>query len=177
MKMALINTMLSIANHIVNKIPSYTIRHFLYKKILKMKIGGETNIQMGLLVYSPWKIKIGNNSVVNNSVVLDGRGSLEIGNNVNISPYAQIYTADHDVNSPDFAYRSSPVIIKDYAWISTRSIILPGVTIGEGAVISAGAVVTKDVEPYKIAGGIPAKVIGERSRDLTYNLNYRKLFH
>ncbi|MEI2401379.1 acyltransferase [Niallia taxi] len=177
MRQIIINLALSIANHIINKIPSYNIRHFLYRNFFKMKLGKQSNIQMGLKVYSPWKITIKDNTVINNSVVIDGRGSIEIGSNVNISPYVQIYTAEHEVNSPFFDYSSDKVIINDYAWVSTRSIVLPGVNIGEGAVITAGAVVTKDVPPYHIVGGVPAKKIGERSKDLQYTLNYRKFMH
>jgi acetyltransferase-like isoleucine patch superfamily enzyme len=177
MRILLIEFMLSFANHIVNRIPFYELRKLLYKKLLFMKIGKHTNIQMGLRVYSPWKIKLANNSVINNNVVLDGRGSLNIGSNVNISPYVQIYTAEHDVNSSNFEYVSEKVVIEDYAWISTNSIVLPGVTIGKGAVVSAGALVTKDVEPYAIVGGVPAKKIGSRSKELKYVLNYKKFLH
>jgi len=77
----------------------------------------------------------------------------------------------HNVNDPDFRGESAPVIIGDYAWISCRTVLLPGVRIGEGAVVAAGAVVTKDVEPYAIVGGVPAKNIGERSQGLRYRLN------
>lgn len=69
----------------------------------------------------------------------------------------------------------APVKIHGRVWISCRTIILPGVTIGEGAVIAAGAVVTKDVELYSIYGGIPAVKIGERNRNLIYNFNGRFL--
>jgi maltose O-acetyltransferase len=60
--------------------------------------------------------------------------------------------------------------------VGTRALILPGVTIGEGAVVAAGAVVTRDVEPYTIVGGVPARFLRQRSRDLEYELNYRKRF-
>lgn len=62
------------------------------------------------------------------------------------------------------------VQIGDYAWISRRAVILPGVTIGEGAVVAAGAVVTKNVAPYTVVGGVPAKFVAERPRGLTYTL-------
>lgn len=177
MRQIIINAMLGIANHIINKIPFYCIRHTIYRCIYRMKLGKQTNIQMHLFVYSPWKIEIKDNSVINNDVVLDGRGGLIIGQNVNISPYAQIYSAEHDVNDSYFKYTTAKVMIEDYAWISTKSTILPGVTIGKGAVVAAGSVVTKDVLPYDIVGGIPAKKIGERNHDLRYKLNYRKFLN
>ena len=102
--------------------------------------------------------------------MLDGRAGLTIGNSVNLSTGAWIWTMQHDVNDPQFAATKGAVVIEDYAWISSRTTILPGVTIGKGAVVAAGAVVTKSVAPYEIVGGIPAKKIGERDRNLTYTL-------
>ncbi|PAC34377.1 acyltransferase [Caldifermentibacillus hisashii] len=177
MKQFLKNTYLSLFNHIVNKIPSYTVRHLIYKNIGRMGLGKNSNIQMGLKVYDPWKIIIGDNCVINNDVVLDGRGHLIIGNNVNISPYVKIFTAEHDVNDENFKYTVEKVIIQDYAWISTSAIILPGIVIGKGAVVTAGSVVTKNIPDFTIVGGVPAKVIKERNNDLKYKLNYRKAFH
>ena len=63
-----------------------------------------------------------------------------------------------------------------HAWVASHAIVLPGVTIGEGAVVAAGAVVTKDVEPYLMVGGNPARPIRKRTRDLTYHLGYAKRF-
>lgn len=93
---------------------------------------------------------------------------LTIGENVNISSDVKFYTLQHDYNSKEFSAVGAQVIVEDYVWVSVRAIILPGVTIGKGAVIAAGAVVTKDVEPYSIMGGIPAKKIGERKKELNY---------
>lgn len=77
-------------------------------------------------------------------------------------------SGSHDVQDPDFKYNGEQIIIDDYVWIGVNATILKGVHIREGAVVSAGAVVTKDVEPYTIVGGIPAKVIGKRIKDLRY---------
>ena len=75
------------------------------------------------------------------------------------------------MNDPEFGVKGAPVIIEDYAWVSSRTTLLPGVTIGKGAVVAAGAVVTKSVEPYTVVGGVPAKKIGERSKELNYKLS------
>jgi acetyltransferase-like isoleucine patch superfamily enzyme len=93
-----------------------------------------------------------------------------IGRNVNLSSEVLIRTAQHDYQSPDFKTVFHPVKIEDYVWLGPRCIILPGVTVGEGAVVAAGAVVTKDVEPYTLVGGVPAKKIGERPKNLQYTL-------
>jgi len=112
--------------------------------------------------------------VVLRDVLLDGRRGLEIGNNVNISEGVLIFSLHHDLSSPDFAASGGPVIIGDHVFIGARAIILPGVQIGRGGVVAAGAVVTKDVAPLSIVGGVPAHTIGARPDVLTYSLNYRK---
>ena len=89
------------------------------------------------------------------------------GNHVNIGSSVMIYNSEHDIDSEDFHAISAPVEIEDYVFIGPRAIILPGVTVKKGAVVGAGAVVTKDVEEFKIVGGVPARIIGERkNKDL-----------
>ena len=116
----------------------------------------------------PNRITIGPGSVVGTRCELDGRNGLTLGRNVNLSSEVLIYTLQHDPRDPHFATVGGPVTIHDYAWISARAIILPNVTVGEGAVVAAGAVVTRDVAPYTIVAGIPAQPIGERSKNLDY---------
>ena len=122
-------------------------------------------------------ITIGSNTVINNRVLLDGRGGkLTIGNNVDIAQETNIWTMEHDVNDNFHAAIGGDVTIHDYVWIASRVTILPGVTIGRGAVVATNSVVTKDVSPMTIVGGIPAKVIGLRKNELLYHLNYSPLF-
>jgi acetyltransferase-like isoleucine patch superfamily enzyme len=115
--------------------------------------------------------------VINKGVILDGRRGLTIGDNVSISEQAILYTLQHDLDDPDFSVIGGPVTIEDYVFIGARSITLPGVHLGEGAAVAAGAVVTKDVAPYTVVGGIPARPIRERVRGLRYMLDYRRTFH
>ncbi|MFH1998101.1 MAG: acyltransferase [Planctomycetota bacterium] len=117
-------------------------------------------------------ITVGDNVVINRSCYLDGRIGITIGNNISISPEVYIVSMEHDPDSPVFATRGKPVVIEDHVWIGARAMIMPGVTLGEGCVIAAGAVVTKDVNPYRIAGGIPAKELRDRSRKIEYKLEY-----
>ncbi|WP_407650310.1 DapH/DapD/GlmU-related protein [Cellulomonas edaphi] len=77
---------------------------------------------------------------------------------------------EHDPQDAGFRATGAPVVIEDRAYVASRATVLPGVTIGEGAVVAAGAVVVRDVAPYTIVGGVPAREIGTRSRDLTYEL-------
>lgn len=132
---------------------------------------------MGCRIYYPWNISIGNHSVVNPSCILDGRAGLAIGDNVSISEQSIILSLEHDPQSPDFANRGAMTVIEDYVWLGMRAMIMPGNSIGKGAVVAAGAVVTKNVEPYYIVGGVPARPIGKRSQDLKYMLNYKKMLH
>jgi putative colanic acid biosynthesis acetyltransferase WcaF len=83
---------------------------------------------------------------------------------------------EHDIDSPDFKEIGAPVVIEDYVVIGSRVTILPGVTVGKGAIVASGAVVTKNVEPYAVVGGVPARFIKERSRNLTYTLKFARLF-
>ncbi|MFD7007657.1 acyltransferase [Rhodococcus jostii] len=101
---------------------------------------------------------------------------ISIGANVNIGGHVQIYTLEHDPNALDFGTKGGEVVVGDRAYIATRATILPGVRIGEGAVVAAGAVVTRDVDPYVIVGGVPARPIGERRRDIAYELGYHLPF-
>jgi acetyltransferase-like isoleucine patch superfamily enzyme len=152
------------------RIPSQRIRHGLYRSLFKLTLGPGSVIYNNCELRDPHRITIGRGTSIGDRCILDGRGGLTIGNSVNFSTGAWVWTMEHSVNAPDFAASCAPVVIEDFAWISCRAVVLPGVRIGKGAVVAAGAVVTRDVEPYAIVGGVPAKKIGERSRDLNYEL-------
>jgi maltose O-acetyltransferase len=166
---------LYIANYFINKIPFYCLRHFYYKRLLGIKLGKGSSIHLNCFLYGK-NIKIGNNTTINRRCFLDGRGNICIGNNVSISPEVFILTDDHIVNSKTFEGRSRSVFVDDYVWIGSRALILPSVYIGKGAVISAGAVVTKNVEPYTVVAGIPATKIAMRSSDLEYSPSWTPFF-
>ncbi len=166
-----------ICNRWVAAIPSHTIRQFYYRVVMGYTIGHNSAILMDCTFDCTQHFQIGNNSVINGKCRLDNKSSISIGNNVSISQEVMILSADHDPDSATFASRDLPVVIKDYVFIGSRATILPGVTLGEGAVVAAGAVVTKDVAPYTIVGGVPAKVIRMRETKAPgYQLSYRRLF-
>ena len=150
--------------------PSHHFRRFVYR-FWGVKIGSGSTIHMGAIFYNPKDISIGIDSIVGENSVLDGRDKLIIGDHVDIASEVMIYNGEHDINDENFKASFAPVTIEDYVFIGPRAIILPGVTIKKGAVVGAGAVVTKDVEEFSIVGGVPAKVIGERSnKNPTYKL-------
>ena len=152
------------------KLPSQRLRHWIYRRLFGLKLGRDSVVYNSCELREPYHITIGDFTSIGDHCILDGRGGLTIGNSVNFSTGAWVWTMQHEVNDPDFKVECAPVVIDDYAWISCRTVILPGVHIGKGAVVAAGAVVTKSVEPYAIVAGVPAKKIGERSRDLRYQL-------
>lgn len=156
--------------HFMNdNIPSHHVRRLFYRTS-GMKIGKGSTIHMNARFYNPSKIRIGMDTIVGEGAVLDGRDKLLIGSHVDIATEVMIYNAEHDIKSSDFHATFEPVEIGDYVFIGPRAIILPGVKIGKGAVVAAGAVVMKDVSDFEIVGGVPAKVIGERPHDLNYKL-------
>ncbi len=162
---------------LVGWIPLHIVRGLLYRTLFGMRIGWQTHIHMGLRFYNSWHVRIGRNTVIGDGVFLDGRHDLVIGNNVSIASDVMIYNSQHDLQAPDFHAIEAPVVIEDFVFIGPRVIILPGVTIGKGAAVAAGAVVTNDVPPYHIVGGVPARFIRERTKELQYTLNYGRLFH
>jgi maltose O-acetyltransferase len=127
--------------------------------------------------FEPSNIKIGEDTIIGNNVFLDGRAPLIIGNHVDIAAEVLVYNSEHDINSDDFHATEEPVEIGDYVFIGPRAIILPGVKVGKGAVIAAGAVVTCDVPEFTIVGGVPARKIGERKlKKLNYRLGRARWF-
>jgi len=153
----------------IGHFPSHILRSSVYR-IFGMKIGNKSYIYGRAEVRSPHLITIGKNTLIGHDAILDGRGGLDIGNYVNISSGVWIWTAEHDPYDIDFRTKTEPVVIEDYSWLSCRSVILPGVRVGYGSVVCAGAVVTKSTEPYSIVAGVPAKKIGERIKELHYSL-------
>lgn len=160
----------------VGHIPLHTIRKVFYL-LAGVKMGRGSVVHMWANFFEPANIRIGEDTIVGDHVFLDGRAALVIGSHVDIASQVLIYNSEHDLDSDDFAAKTEPVIIGDYCFIGPRVIVLPGVSIGRGAVVAAGAVVTKDVPDFAIVGGVPAKVIGERkNKKLDYKLGRARLF-
>jgi maltose O-acetyltransferase len=146
----------------------------LAAKCLFRKLGQGVYFGFGCSFVKAANIEIGSHSIINSVAHLDGRGGLlRIGSNVDIAQHVTIWTLDHDPHDDFHRSRGRGVTIEDYVWIASRSTILPGVTIGRGAVVATNSVVTKDVAPMTIVGGIPAKPIGIRRSGLKYTLTYR----
>ncbi len=160
----------------VGYIPSHLARKAIYR-LAGIKIGSDSTIHMWASFFQPKNIIIGQDTVIGDHAFLDGRNKLIIGNHTAIASSVLIYNSEHDIHSANFDPIEEPVEIGDYVFIGARAIILPGVKIGQGAVVAAGAVVTKDVPEMTIVGGVPAKKIGQRKiQKLNYRIGRARLF-
>lgn len=160
----------------VGYIPSHTIRKFFYF-ISGLKLGRGATFHMGARFFLPKNIEIGEGTIVGDHAFFDGRAKIKIGKQVDIASQVMIYNSEHDLADPTFKAIEEPVTIGDFVFIGPRAIIMPGVTISNGAVVAGGAVVTKDVPENAIVGGVPAKIIGERSlKQPNYKLGRARLF-
>lgn len=160
----------------IGHIPSHTIRNIKYK-FFGIKMGKGSTFHMWANFFYPKNIEIGEDTIIGDHAFLDGRDKLRIGSHTDIASSVMIYNSEHDLSKEDFSAIVAPVEIGDYVFIGPRVTIMPGVKIGKGAVVAGGAVVTKDVEPFTIVGGVPAKLIGERkNKNPNYKLGRARLF-
>lgn len=159
--------------HIITLFPDnrfgIRIRRIYYNNSLKYA-GRNINIFSGALIYSPCRMQIGNNVSINHGSFIDpSEGEIIIKNNVLIGPYCILRAANHIFSNPEVpiinqGHEFGKIIIEDDVWLGANVVVLPNVRIGRGYVIGAGAVVTKDIEPYSIAVGIPARKVGCRGK-------------
>jgi acetyltransferase-like isoleucine patch superfamily enzyme len=160
-----------LTNHVVAHIPSFTVRHMWYRRVLGLRLADGVGVHLGCYMwfYGPSGIRrsgsrIGANSRINRDCTLDLRGGLIIGENVSVSAEATLLTSAGMANSKR-AGEAKPIVIEDNAWIGVRAIVMPGVTIGRGAVVGAGAVVMRDVPPLATVFGSPARPVGTREAE------------
>lgn len=170
-----VRTVAYLTNGLIANFPSFGLRRGWYRRVLGISLGPSSGIHLGCYVwfYGPGQIRrdgvsIGAYSRINRDCTLDVRGGLTIGDNVSISPQVAILTAQHGLADPEFRVENRRVVIEDNVFVGTRATILPGVTLGRGSVVAAGAVVTRNVPPLAIVAGVPAKVVGERPEAATH---------
>lgn len=166
--------LVALLNFTYNVVPN-PLRNF-YIRCFGIRIGKGSCIHRGCKFFHVGNVSIGNNTVINFGCYLDNRRGIHIGNNVGIAHDTKIYTLGHDIEDPKFCTKGAPVYIGDDVFCFSNVLIMPGVTVGKGAVVLAGSVVTKDVEPWMVVGGNPAVKIRERKRDIDYSQVYRYWF-
>ena len=127
-----------------------------------LKMENRAIVYRSARIYAPWNLVLQDGVVVGPRCEIYNKAQVIIGYKSVVSQDSYVCTASHDISRKDLALVVKPVEIKAYTWVASRAIIVPGVTIGEGAVVAAGAVVAKDVEPWTVVGGNPAKFIKKR---------------
>jgi putative colanic acid biosynthesis acetyltransferase WcaF len=126
------------------------------------RMGKHVIIKPGVRIKFPWRLAVGDYTWVGENVWIDNLAPVEIGANCCISQGAYICTGNHDFGVQTFDLIVKGVKIEDGAWVAARSIIGPGVIVGEGAVLSLGSVATSDLAPWGIYQGVPATLIKQR---------------
>jgi len=126
------------------------------------RIGRGVNIKPGVQVKSPWLLEIGDYSWIGEGVWLDCLAPIRIGADVCVSQGAYFCTGNHDWGDPRFGLIVKPIEVEQGAWIGAKAVLLPGVTVGSHAVVSAGSVLSRDAAPYAILSGNPAQVVKTR---------------
>jgi len=162
-------------NHIMSACLSRSLRMAWYRRVMGFEVGIGSSILPDFRVSEPCKLTIGEHTVVNNSCRFDNRHRIVIGNNASISYGVLLLTLGHDIDSADFATKGGDIYIDDYVWLCANCMIMPSVRIGRGAVVLSGSVVTHDVEPFSVVGGVPARFVRKRSEDLRYQPSWNPL--
>lgn len=131
-------------------------------RLFGAKVGRQTNIYSSAVIYMPWNLTIGDQSSIGEWALVYNLGKITVGNRATISQRAHLCAGTHDFTDPSLPLLKPPIFISDQAWICADAFVGPGTTIGEGAIVGARAVVVKDVEPWSVVAGNPAKFIKKR---------------
>jgi acetyltransferase-like isoleucine patch superfamily enzyme len=150
----------------------FALRPALYR-LCGFDVDRSATLQGGVRFFHVGRLHVGPGTLINRGVYIDNRAGLSIGANVSIAHDVRIYTLGHDIHDPGFAPKGKPVRIDDYSVLFAGAMVMPGGRLGTGSVVMAGAVVTKDVPPYRIVGGNPALDLGERGCRPGYRLDRR----
>ncbi len=163
---------LAVINGLHGLLP-FVLRPLLYRAC-GFRIARSATVQGGVRFFHVGRLQVGEGSLVNRGVYLDNRGGLKIGAQVSIAHDCRIYSLGHELHDGLFTDKAKPVRIDDYCVLFAGAMVMPGVHLGTGAVVMAGAVVTRDVEPYRMVGGNPARDLGPREGGVPrYKLNRR----
>jgi len=145
--------------------PCFGWRRFILR-CFGAKIGAHVNTYPSTWIYFPWNLTAGDWCALGEETFIYNLGPVTLGEKVTISHRAQLCAGTHDYTRPDLPLLKPPIIIENQAWVCADAFIGPGVTVGEGAIIGARAVAMKNVAPWTIVAGNPAKPIRQRTLDL-----------
>lgn len=141
--------------------PFFGWRRFLLR-LFGARIGRNAHVYPSAVIYLPWNLTLGDEAAIAEWALIYNLGPVSIGSQATISHRAHLCAGTHDYMSPALPLLRLPIEIGPRAWVCADAFVGPGTTVGEGAVVGAASVVTKDVQPWMIVVGNPAKVIRER---------------
>jgi putative colanic acid biosynthesis acetyltransferase WcaF len=166
-----------ILNQFATYVPLIGLRMRLFQALgVRMEDRLQTTVLLGTRMWVPRNVSIGADSVIGRECRIEAGGGVWIGRSVNVSHGVRLQTGSHDLEGPGFPARYKQIRIGDYSWICEAAVVVGGVTIGEGAVVMAGAVVSRDVAPWTVVGGVPARPVGQRTAT-HYRVNWRPNFN
>lgn len=135
----------------------------LILRLFGARIGKGTQVYCTAKIWAPWNLEMGDYSCLASNVDCYNVDKISIGSNTTVSQKSYLCTASHDISNPKNPLITAPITIADQAWIAADAFVGMGVTIGQGAVVGARSAVFKNVEPWSVVGGNPAKFIKERT--------------
>lgn len=145
--------------------PSPRICHGWRRLLLRLfgaRLGKGVHVYPSVKVWGPWHLRMGDHSCLAPYVDCSCVAPITIGEHATVSQYSYLCTGSHDFEQSDMPLITAPIVIEDQAWVCACVFVGPGVTVGEGAVVGARSVVVKDVEPWAVVAGNPAKYIKKR---------------
>lgn len=137
-------------------------RRFLLR-LFKAKMGRGTRVYADARFWAPWNFECGEFCIIGDRVQIHNMTAIVLESRVIISQEAYLSSGTHELETPEFALVTAPIRIRSRAWIAARAFVLPGITIGEGGVVGAQAVVTRDVPDWTVVAGNPAREIRKRA--------------
>ena len=141
--------------------PCFGWRRFILR-CFGAKLGRHVHIYNSARIYFPWNLAVADWSAIGEDALIYNLGPVTLGEKVTISHRAHLCAGTHDYSQPDLPLLKPPITVEGQAWICAEAFIGPGVTVGEGVIVGARAVVTKDVEPWTVVAGNPARFIKKR---------------
>jgi putative colanic acid biosynthesis acetyltransferase WcaF len=145
--------------------PMHAWRSFLLRRF-GAEIGPNVHIYPTARIWAPWNLVCDDGAAVADEAIIYNPKTVRLGSHAIVSQQAYICGATHDYEDPAFPLISFPIVLGPYSWVCARATVQPGVNLGEGAILGLGAVATRDLEPWTIYGGIPARKIKSRKRTI-----------
>jgi len=131
-------------------------------RLFGARIGARVHIYGGARIWAPWNLVCDDDAAIADGAVIYNPALIHLQHHAIVSQDAYLCGATHEYENPSFPMISAPIYIGPYAWICARAIVSCGVTVGEGAILGLGSVATRDLEPWSIYGGVPARLLKKR---------------